>query len=92
MTGGAFSGIIAKILKYLFNEQRPTDVSSDPGMPSSHSMNLFYLASYLCMYVARFATTHGLKQALRLIGHTLTSFVLQAGIEYLRRWHSNCDV
>lgn len=49
--GGVISTVLGKVLKYMFQEKRPTGVAADPGMPSSHSMNLFYFATYLCTYV-----------------------------------------
>lgn len=45
--GGAGSGVLAKVLKYVLNQSRPTSVAPDPGMPSSHAMNLFYLTYFL---------------------------------------------
>lgn len=53
-TGGFASGLLSKILKSIFNETRPTDIAADPGMPSSHAMNLFFLATSLSMYVTPF--------------------------------------
>jgi membrane-associated phospholipid phosphatase len=45
--GGALSGVSAKVLKHIIAEQRPTHVQPDPGMPSSHATNLFFLSVLL---------------------------------------------
>jgi dolichyldiphosphatase len=45
--GGACSSFASKFLKMMIMQARPTKLKPDPGMPSSHSTNLFFLSMYL---------------------------------------------
>ena len=50
ITGAVINAIFSKILKRLINESRPAGAQeSDPGMPSSHAMSLFFFATYLVL-------------------------------------------
>ena len=55
VVGGAISSVLSKYLKVMFASLRvssefsrrpPTDVQPEPGMPSSHAMNLFFLSLF----------------------------------------------
>ena len=53
ITGAVINAIFSKILKRLINESRPAGAQeSDPGMPSSHAMSLFFFATYLVLLAA----------------------------------------
>ncbi|CAM9410990.1 unnamed protein product [Ectocarpus sp. 12 AP-2014] len=46
--GSLINAVFSKILKKTINQVRPAGAQlSDPGMPSSHAMSLFYLGTYL---------------------------------------------
>ncbi|CAM9626698.1 unnamed protein product, partial [Pylaiella littoralis] len=48
VVGSLFNAVFSKILKKTINQVRPEGARlSDPGMPSSHAMSLFYLGTYL---------------------------------------------
>jgi membrane-associated phospholipid phosphatase len=48
LTGAIGNAILSKVLKRIIKERRPDGAPvSDPGMPSSHAMSLFFFASYL---------------------------------------------
>ncbi len=48
LTGAIANAIFSKVLKRILNQRRPDGAPvSDPGMPSSHAMSLFFFASYL---------------------------------------------
>ena len=46
--GAIGNALLSKILKRVLKEDRPVGAPvSDPGMPSSHAMSLFFFAAYL---------------------------------------------
>ncbi|CAN0299960.1 unnamed protein product [Ectocarpus sp. 12 AP-2014] len=46
--GSLINAVFSKVLKKTINQVRPDGAQlSDPGMPSSHAMSLFYLGTYL---------------------------------------------
>ena len=46
--GAIGNALLSKILKRILRQDRPTGAPvSDPGMPSSHAMSLFFFAAYL---------------------------------------------
>lgn len=48
IAGAIANAIMSKVLKRVLNQERPEGAAvSDPGMPSSHAMSLFFFASYL---------------------------------------------
>lgn len=52
VSGSVFNTGSSRILKYLFNHQRPLSALSlktDPGMPSSHAQSIGYLAMYAAL-------------------------------------------
>lgn len=63
ISGAVATSILSKVLKTLLNHSRPTDASPDPGMPSSHAMNIAYLGTYLFLYVA----WRGARRAMRTL-------------------------
>mmetsp|Transcript_70992 Transcript_70992/g.160668 ORF Transcript_70992/g.160668 Transcript_70992/m.160668 type:complete len:276 (-) Transcript_70992:80-907(-) len=47
VVGGVLNAALSKVLKRVINEARPEGArTADPGMPSSHSMSLFFLACF----------------------------------------------
>lgn len=65
LVGAILNAAWSKILKRLLNENRPEGAPvSDPGMPSSHAMSLFFFAAYLSMAAALWSPT-GTPMALR---------------------------
>jgi dolichyldiphosphatase len=57
IAGAIGNAIISKILKRILNQERPEGATvSDPGMPSSHAMSLFFFASYLSSSLIFWAT------------------------------------
>ncbi len=47
------NGIVAKILKRIINESRPQEsYLNDPGMPSGHTMSLFFIATSFVLLLA----------------------------------------
>ena len=52
LAGAIGNAALSKILKRLINEARPEGArTADPGMPSSHSMSLFFLATFVALAV-----------------------------------------
>ncbi|CAM9407520.1 unnamed protein product [Hapterophycus canaliculatus] len=48
VVGSLLNAVFSKVLKKTINQVRPDGARlSDPGMPSSHAMSLFYLGTYL---------------------------------------------
>ncbi|CAM9617864.1 unnamed protein product [Scytosiphon promiscuus] len=48
--GSLLNAVFSKVLKKTINQVRPDGARlSDPGMPSSHAMSLFYLGTYLVL-------------------------------------------
>eukprot|EP00752_Nemacystus_decipiens_P003209 g2970.t1 len=48
VVGSLLNAVFSKVLKKTINQVRPDGAQlSDPGMPSSHAMSLFYLGTYL---------------------------------------------
>ena len=48
VVGGILNAVLAKVLKRVINQARPEGARTlDPGMPSSHAMSLFFLATFV---------------------------------------------
>ena len=62
IVGGAFSSVLSKKLKLIFNSPRPKHAFDrrEPGMPSSHAQNLLFLSVY-------FTVDNGLSMKLSVI-------------------------
>jgi dolichyldiphosphatase len=92
LAGGAAATIAAKSLKLLLKQARPSGATKyDPGMPSSHATNLFYLAAGLAQpwYYGGDALAAGgvlaaatVLAALRVLGgqHTVPQVVAGAAL------------
>ncbi|KAL2348552.1 hypothetical protein Fmac_002552 [Flemingia macrophylla] len=46
-TGSVLNTLLSVWLKQILNQERPSALKSDPGMPSSHAQSIFFPASYL---------------------------------------------
>ena len=78
--GALLSGLLSKALKVLINRSRPTAVAADPGMPSSHATNLFFMATFIASHV-----TLGLQSFDRVaVLVTLAALLTALGLSYLR--------
>ena len=55
--GAAVSYQLSLFLKRVLNHERPTDLRSDPGMPSSHAQSLCYAATFLVLSCKNFRNT-----------------------------------
>lgn len=45
-TGSIFNSYISVTLKRVLNQERPSGLRSDPGMPSSHAQSIFYVSVF----------------------------------------------
>lgn len=52
--GSVMNAWLSTILKRLLNQDRPSSLRSDPGMPSSHAQSIFYAAVFSVASITRF--------------------------------------
>ncbi|KAG2653301.1 lipid phosphate phosphatase epsilon 2, chloroplastic-like [Panicum virgatum] len=62
--GAAVSYLLSLFLKRVLNHERPTDLRSDPGMPSSHAQSLCYAATFLVLSLYHYLGTNYLTMIL----------------------------
>lgn len=62
--GAAVSYQLSLFLKRVLNHERPTDLRSDPGMPSSHAQSLCYAATFLVLSLYHYLGTNYLTMIL----------------------------
>ena len=55
--GAAVSYQLSLFVKRVLNHERPSDLRSDPGMPSSHAQSLCYAATFLVLSCKNFRNT-----------------------------------
>lgn len=47
VVGSIINSVLSVVLKNILNQERPFPTSrSDPGMPSSHAMSIFYIFTF----------------------------------------------
>lgn len=44
--GSVLNVILSVVLKGILNQERPSTVKSDPGMPSSHAQSIFFFVAF----------------------------------------------
>ncbi|KAE9612970.1 hypothetical protein Lal_00027695 [Lupinus albus] len=47
--GSILNGLLSVWLKRILNQERPTTLKSDPGMPSSHAQSIFFAAFFVIL-------------------------------------------
>ncbi|KAK7360045.1 hypothetical protein VNO77_02017 [Canavalia gladiata] len=48
-TGSMLNGMLSISLKKILNQKRPSNLKSDPGMPSSHAQSIFFIAMFIIL-------------------------------------------
>lgn len=64
LLGAAASYLLSLILKRVLNHERPTDLRSDPGMPSSHAQSICYAATFFVLSLYHYLGTNYLTMIL----------------------------
>jgi len=79
--GAAFNYLLSLTLKRVLNHERPSDLRSDPGMPSSHAQSLCYAAMFLVLSLYRYLGTNYLTM---ILGPATMSMAFY--LSWLRVW------
>ncbi|XP_071724055.1 lipid phosphate phosphatase epsilon 2, chloroplastic-like [Rutidosis leptorrhynchoides] len=74
--GSVVNSILSVALKRIFKQERPfANLRSDPGMPSSHAMSIFFIFTFLIMSIIEWLGTNELSLALGVFTLTSASYL-----------------
>jgi len=47
--GSILNALLSVLLKHILNQERPSTLKSDPGMPSSHAQSIFFAVFFVIL-------------------------------------------
>ncbi|PUZ77257.1 hypothetical protein GQ55_1G356000 [Panicum hallii var. hallii] len=86
LLGAAASYLLSLFLKRVLNHERPSDLRSDPGMPSSHAQSICYAATFLVLSLYHYLGTNYLTMILGPA--TLSTAFYLSWLRVSRRLHT----
>ncbi|XP_027361502.1 lipid phosphate phosphatase epsilon 1, chloroplastic-like [Abrus precatorius] len=72
--GSILNALLSVWLKHILNQERPSDLKSDPGMPSSHAQSIFFTVFFVILSIVEWLGLNGFTIAMGGLALAFGSF------------------